>query len=1029
MKNKEIQGLRAIAVLGVVLYHAHFAWIPGGFLGVDVFFVISGFLITQMLLKELSRSSTINFPAFYARRLRRLLPTAVIVVITTIGVGRHLISPLRFKDLGLDGIASIFYGANYRFYYSQIDYLNLGSKPSLLLHFWSLAVEEQFYFVWPLLIFVGYKLFKKWGAFILLLPVLSLSFFISLKFTSSNPTLAFYSLQTRAWEFAVGAITCFAVVAISKLTLTIRTLLGWTGLAILTYGLLTIKESQPFPGYVALIPTLATALVIFASSYGRFIGSFLITNPIFYGVGAISYSLYLWHWPIYQLEAEVLGQNPTGQALFGYLILTFTFTLLSYFLIEKPVRNYRRMAIRAHHSFITGGLISAVGVLTAVSIMGLNLFPSSTVNVAAANPASVNSPPATPTTTTDPNLNFLASPSPSADQTLVTAANFPEGTSSPISAAVLAQTSFDRSCELNLPTTAVLVCDRGAITSKHTIAIFGDSHAEQWLPALNEIGLKYNYKISIFSKAGCPAPKLLVQKVTGGTANKLLPYPECATWRAAVIAKLQAAPAPDLLLLAAVKRYNDGNDPAATNAYWIAGYEATINALKSHVSNIAIFNDTPYPGTPTVPDCLAHSLSYPATCNIPYDKAVTLDDRLSLLQGVASKNGVHLIDPIPWLCNYSSCPAVIGGTVAYKDESHLAAAMSLQMVPQLETAILPLLGINTNTQGQGSPTPTKLTSTKPTPTPTKSTPTPTKSTPTPTPTKSTPTKSTPTPTPAPTPTPTPTPAPTPAPTKSTPTPIKTNRDKISLSSLQSGIIPDMSCELPYSTVEPKICVRGDLKGSDSIAIFGDSKAEQWLPALDLIGKKSGKKVYVFSKSACPSATLAVSKLPSTAPYIECEAWRAQVVTLINKVIHPSLIILTADSSYGSKLADPKTYWAVGYSQTVQNLNNGNARIVILDNTPNPGFNAPDCLSKNLDDVTKCTFPRSTGINEIQSRTNLAALSQVLHVGYIDPTFWICPLAVCPTAMDGILFYSDWSHISVPLSVRLAANLEAALLNI
>ena len=658
------------------------------------------------------------------------------------------------------------------------------------------------------------------------------------------------------------------------------------------------------------------------------------------------------------------------------------------------------MAIRAHHSFITGGLISAVGVLTAVSIMGLNLFPSSTVNVAAANPASVNSPPATPTTTTDPNLNFLASPSPSADQTLVTAGNFPEGTSSPISAAVLAQTSFDGSCELNLPTTAVLVCDRGAITSKHTIAIFGDSHAEQWLPALNEIGLKYNYKISIFSKAGCPAPKLLVQKVTGGTANKLLPYPECATWRAAVIAKLQAAPAPDLLLLAAVKRYNDGKDPAATNAYWIAGYEATINALKSHVSNIAIFNDTPYPGTPTVPDCLAHSLSYPATCNIPYDKAVTLDDRLSLLQGVASKNGVHLIDPIPWLCNYSSCPAVIGGTVAYKDESHLAAAMSLQMVPQLETAILPLLGINTNTQGQGSPTPTKLTSTKPTSTSTKLTSTPTP-TPTPTPTKSTP----------------------------TPTPIKTNRDKISLSSLQSGIIPDMSCELPYSTVEPKICVRGDLKGSDSIAIFGDSKAEQWLPALDLIGKKSGKKVYVFSKSACPSATLAVSKLPSTAPYIECEAWRAQVVTLINKVIHPSLIILTADSSYGSKLADPKTYWAVGYSQTVQNLNNGNARIVILDNTPNPGFNAPNCLSKNLDDVTKCTFPRSTGINEIQSRTNLAALSQVLHVGYIDPTFWICPLAVCPTAMDGILFYSDWSHISVPLSVRLAANLEAALLNI
>ena len=979
MKNKEIQGLRAIAVLAVVLYHAQFSWIPGGFVGVDVFFVISGFLITQMILKELSHSNTINFPAFYARRLRRLLPTAVVVVITTIGVGRHLISPLRFRSLGLDGISSIFYGANYRFYFSQIDYLNLGSKPSLLLHFWSLAVEEQFYFVWPLLIFVGYKLFKKWGAFTLLLPVLGLSFFISLKFSSSNPTLAFYSLQTRAWEFAVGTLTCFAVFAIRKVPIVFRTLLGWAGIGILAFGFLMIKDSQPFPGFAALVPTLAAALVIFASSYGNFVGSFLISNPIFYGVGAISYSLYLWHWPIYQLESEVLGVTPRGFALYGYFILTLTFTLSSYYLIEKPIRNYRRLAVRTHHSFYAGGLISAAGVLTALSVMSINLFALTTTDVAAANPTSASSAVATPTATTDPIPSPAATTYPTAPPTLASTFNFPEGTSTPISASVLAQTSFDGSCEIQLPTTAILECYRGAISSKHTIVIFGDSHAEQWLPALNAVGLKYSFKVIIYSKAGCPAPKLTVQKVVDLAANKLLPYPECAIWRSAVIAKLQASPAPDLLLLAAVKKYNDGKDPKATNAYWSAGYSATISALKTHIPNIAILNDTPYPGTPTVPDCLAHTLALPSKCDIPYDRAVTLDNRLSLLQDIASRTGVHLIDPVPWLCNYSSCPAVIGGTVVYKDGSHLAAAMSLKLATNMEAAILPLLGVNAPIQKLPS---SAQTTTKPTKSPT---------------------------------------------AQVQPiSPLVTVKEKISLSALQKGIIPDMSCELPYNAIDPKICIRGDLKASKSIAIFGDSKAEQWLPALDLFGKKNGEKVYIFSKSACPSATLSVNKLPSTEPYLECDAWRSRVVTLLNTVIHPSLVILTADSSYGAKLADPKAFWANGYLQIVQHLTSGNSRIVILENTPSPGFNPPDCLSKSLDDVSKCTFLRSTGIDINRSRTNLANLSQGLKVGYIDPNPWICPELTCPTALNGIPFYSDWSHISVPLSIQLEPYLESAL---
>jgi peptidoglycan/LPS O-acetylase OafA/YrhL len=287
MKNKEIQGLRAIAVIGVVLYHANFAWIPGGFLGVDVFFVISGYLISQMIVKELSTTGSIDLPSFYARRLRRLLPTAILVIITTLAVSRHLVSPIRHRTIGFDAISSIFYGANYRFYYSQIDYLNIGEKPSLFLHFWSLAVEEQFYLFWPLLLLIGWQFFKRFGIFIILVATAAYSFYYSILFTKSNPTFAFYSLPTRAWEFALGAITFLLISKLNRFWKFFRFIFGWTGLAALIYSFLTITDSQEFPGTIALLPTIATALIIAASSKGKFVGSFLNGG---YGPCIISFS-------------------------------------------------------------------------------------------------------------------------------------------------------------------------------------------------------------------------------------------------------------------------------------------------------------------------------------------------------------------------------------------------------------------------------------------------------------------------------------------------------------------------------------------------------------------------------------------------------------------------------------------------------------------------------------------------------------------------------------------------------------------
>ena len=673
MKNREIQGLRAVAVLGVVLYHANFNWIPGGFLGVDVFFVISGYLISQMIINELSATGKISLPNFYARRLRRLLPTAILVIIATVGVGRHLISPLRHTTLGIDAIASIFYGANYRFYFSEIDYLQIGEKPSLLLHFWSLAVEEQFYLFWPILLFVGWKIFKRFGVFLTLILTMGFSFYYSLKVTESDPTLAFYSLPSRAWEFALGAITFLLVSRLKKMPKFFRWILGWSGISGLAYSMIAITDSQTFPGTIALIPTLATAGILAASSKGKFFGSFLLTNPLFYAVGAISYSLYLWHWPVYQLMTEVTGSNLSQINLAIYSLILIALTLGTYFLIEKPIRNYRRLARRASYGIIWGGATSLIGTFVAISVMNISIPYISTATASEINPVKIVASPS-PTQVSEQNNIY--------GQLL----SYPVGTTIPIDLITLENTQFDSTCQ----STATEIypkkeCFYGNVNGAKNIVLFGDSHANQWVPALNQIGLKNNLKISVFTKSGCPAANLSVRWELQD--NKFRDYPECSVWRKNVISQINSMPAPDLILLAATGSYNDGAKDRDFK-YWVDGYSSTISELKKYSEKIMILNDTPHPGTPSAKECLSKNLLSPSKCDLnkalsvnPFDRSIPLDE-------IRLKYGVQVIDPTPWLCTGSTCPAVLDGIVTYFDASHLSVAMSAHLAPLLGRPIL-----------------------------------------------------------------------------------------------------------------------------------------------------------------------------------------------------------------------------------------------------------------------------------------------------------------------------------------------------
>ena len=498
--RQDIEGLRAVAVLAVVLFHADVPGVGGGYVGVDVFFVISGFLITGLLWREVSTAGTVRLRRFYGARARRLLPaSAAVGVVTAIG-SAVLLPPLQARGVLDDGIASALYVGNYWFILHGVDYLARGIPPSPFQHYWSLGVEEQFYLVWPALIIGTAWLIRRarrrtradaTASEIPYLVVLALvgavSFALSLAVTYVVPFMAFFSLPTRAWQLAVGGLVALTAGQWRRLPTLAAAIMGWAGLALILLACTLLGTTTLYPGTAALLPVLGAALVIGAgcASASQGCGRVLALPPM-RAVGRVSYSWYLWHWPVLLLAPPLLG-HPLGLAgRLAAVLVSGGLAVLTLHLIENPLRFAAPLRRSPLASLALGGAATAVAVCVSVALL-VSLptpvgrgAPAAALTVTAAPPPTGHNIDAYDAAVQQAFAQVQAAVAASADLKAV-----PSNLDPPLAdAAAELKAIFLNGCMRNLFQGGQPECATGDTASTTTVALVGDSHAAMWSPVV-----------------------------------------------------------------------------------------------------------------------------------------------------------------------------------------------------------------------------------------------------------------------------------------------------------------------------------------------------------------------------------------------------------------------------------------------------------------------------------------------------------------------------------------------------------------
>jgi peptidoglycan/LPS O-acetylase OafA/YrhL len=652
----DIEGLRAVAVTMVLVHHTGVGVLSGGFAGVDVFFVISGFLITSLLLRELDRSATVSVSAFYARRVRRLLPAASLVILVTLALGWWVLPSSARPELGTDGIAAALYVLNWVLAARSVDYLAQGAAVSPLQHYWSLSVEEQYYVVWPLAILLAVAVSRRlgWRPRRVLLAVVAVGGLASLAWslwlTHASPATAYFVSTTRVWELAIGSLLAFAAGALRGLTRRGSVLLAWSGLAAIAWTAVFFSERTSWPGAAALVPTLGTAAVIAAgcSRHGGGADRVLGLPPLTW-VGGRSYGIYLWHWPLIVLALARWPGLPTWTVV-GVGLLAVPLAVLTKRWVEDPLR-FGRWTRGSSRALALGAATMAACVLSGYLLVGAAPVVARSAGVSGVTGAGAlvaDADAARWRLAPDPQRLFTS-----------TGRVVPEPGAAPL------DVPLQNACLTRLGSDEIQSgCVFGQRDSDVTVALLGDSKAHQWIPALRRIANREGWRLEVYLKAACTV-------TTAGVV------PDCAAYNEAVLARLREH-VPDY----AIVSHRGTNYDASTG-----GLDDGLAAIQSLGTEVVLLADNASPLTQTLYDCVERHPDDYGQCSFPRDAALARSGT-PLLEEAADRLDAPYVDLNRWICPPgSACPPVIAHTLVYRRGSHLTATYVESLTPMLHRAL------------------------------------------------------------------------------------------------------------------------------------------------------------------------------------------------------------------------------------------------------------------------------------------------------------------------------------------------------
>lgn len=671
----DIQGLRAIAVSIVLLYHLWPNRLSGGFVGVDVFFVISGFLITSHLIRRMPTTGR-DLGQFWAKRIRRLLPAALLVLGVTLVASRIFGTETQWGNTAKEIMAATLYLQNWRLAQTSVDYLAAENTASPVQHFWSLSVEEQFYLIWPIVILVLALIARRRGVEALkvvlagLTAVVGVSLAYSIYATWSEPARAYFVTPTRVWELGAGAL--LAVVhslrasgrsaeTTGEHSGVCASLLSWAGMIAIAVTAFTYTGKTPFPGWQALLPVMGAVAVIGAFSAPKNFSPTRILKvwPIQW-MGDISYSVYLWHWPLVVLLPAVSGGHLGRLDKVVIIAASLILATLTKIFVEDAFRfGNKRPALKRTYA------LAAVGMSLVLILSGLQIVEVQHRQARARQALE----------------QALSGDNPCFGAAAMTGSRQCEPVPYGDIVPAPAEASHDKSdaytddCWVHPPFKTTKSCTFGDKNGKVSIALLGNSHAGQWLPALQEIAKQKHWKITTFLASECtPTTTQVVWDTTAKQAG-------CLRWSKTVQRQIVTG---DFDLVVDSNRNLHpavGSTLGESQRPWQSGYEDYLRSFGRTGMSVLVIRDNPFPGR-SVPDCIAENHDHLGRCTGRRDKWLPKDPLVAAVKQLDNPR-IRSVDLTDYFCQAGKCPAVIGGVIVYFDASHITKTYARTLAPYL----------------------------------------------------------------------------------------------------------------------------------------------------------------------------------------------------------------------------------------------------------------------------------------------------------------------------------------------------------